>query len=108
MSKFMGACRPKACSIFANNSNSKHQQQQQEKKGMKVNTLNLVTPEPTSETMPVISWPGTHGYLVFFHSLSTWCRSEWQMPQCATCMQCGRSATSQDMGLIGVERLKHQ
>src|SRR4051794_33707900 len=44
-------------------------------------TLNLVTPEPTAETMPTISWPGTMGYLALPHSLRTWWMSEWQMPE---------------------------
>src|SRR5580693_8520249 len=46
--------------------------------------LNLVTAEPTLVTRPTISWPGTQGYTVGItsrHSLRTWCRSEWQMPQ---------------------------
>src|SRR6201996_5039890 len=46
--------------------------------------LNLVTAEPTEVTRPTISWPGTHGYTVGItplHSLRTWWRSEWQMPQ---------------------------
>src|SRR5580700_10743172 len=46
--------------------------------------LNPVTAEPTFVTRPTISWPGTQGYTVGItsrHSLRTWCRSEWQMPQ---------------------------
>src|SRR5271169_2015590 len=55
--------------------------------------LNPVTAEPTPVTRPTISWPGTHGYTVGItplHSLRTWCRSEWQIPQnrisiCTSC-----------------------
>ena len=36
---------------------------------------------PTAVTFPTISWPGTMGYLEPPHSLRTWWRSEWQMPQ---------------------------
>src|SRR5512139_144149 len=45
-------------------------------------TLNFVTCAPTAVTRPTISWPGTEGYNVFFHSLRAVCRSEWQTPQC--------------------------
>ena len=62
--------------------------------------LNLVTAEPTLVTRPTISWPGTHGYTVGItplHSLRTWCRSEWQMPQnrisiCTSCSVGSRRA----------------
>src|SRR5271154_7075649 len=46
--------------------------------------LNFLTPEPTFVTRPTISCPGTQGYAVGItplHSLRTWWRSEWQMPQ---------------------------
>src|SRR5271169_2443950 len=46
--------------------------------------LNFLTAEPTIVTRPTISCPGTQGYTVGItplHSLRTWCRSEWQMPQ---------------------------
>ena len=44
-------------------------------------TAKRVTSLPMALTRPTISWPGTHGYTVFFHSLRAWCRSEWQTPQ---------------------------
>ena len=44
----------------------------------------LVTREPTARTVPTASCPGTSGYLVRPHSLSSMDRSEWQMPQCET------------------------
>src|SRR5262250_2360728 len=47
-------------------------------------TLKPRTSRPTAETLPTISWPGTHGYTVgiaLSHSLRTWCRSEWHTPQ---------------------------
>ena len=46
--------------------------------------LNFVTVLPTLVTRPTISWPGTTGYTVgitSFHSLRTWCKSEWHTPQ---------------------------
>src|SRR5262245_29611744 len=46
-------------------------------------TLNFFTPAPTFTTRPVISWPGTHGYIVgqTAHSLRAVCRSLWHTPQ---------------------------
>src|SRR6476660_3426652 len=40
----------------------------------------LLTSEPTSETMPAISWPGTMGNMAEPHSSRPWWMSEWQMP----------------------------
>ncbi len=46
-------------------------------------TLNLVTALPTAWTRPMISWPGTQGYVVgmLLHSFRAWWMSEWQIPQ---------------------------
>src|ERR1043166_817754 len=60
-------------------------------------SLNFFTAVPTFVTRPTISWPGTHGYTVgitAFHSLRTWCRSEWHTPQnrISSCTSCGRGA----------------
>lgn len=43
-------------------------------------TLNLVTPGPTSDTMPAISWPGTIGKMASPQPSRAWWMSEWQMP----------------------------
>ncbi|MNI45184.1 hypothetical protein D3C73_996000 [compost metagenome] len=43
-------------------------------------TLCLVTSEPTSVTMPAISWPGANGYCCGPQSPRTVWISEWQMP----------------------------
>ena len=40
----------------------------------------LVTSEPTSVTVPTISWPTTCGYWIWPHSPRTVWMSEWQMP----------------------------
>ena len=42
---------------------------------------NAVTSEPTSATMPAISWPGIAGYGISPHSPRAKWMSEWQMPQ---------------------------
>src|SRR5579864_8192123 len=63
--------------------------------------LNLATAEPTLDTRPTISWPGTIGYTVgmnSLHSLRTECRSEWQIPQnrisiCTSCSVGSRRGT---------------
>src|SRR5690606_2815920 len=39
---------------------------------------------PSAVTRPTASWPGTNGYWVKPHSLSSIDRSEWQTPQCST------------------------
>src|SRR5258707_14107730 len=59
--------------------------------------LNFVTALPTFVTRPTISCPGTTGYTVgitSFHSLRTWCKSEWQTPQksISICTSCGRGS----------------
>ena len=73
--------------------------------------LNFVTAEPTLVTRPMISWPGTQGYTVGMtplHSLRTWWRSEWQIPQkrisiCTSCSVGSRRAivveASEDVAL---------
>jgi hypothetical protein len=38
--------------------------------------LKALTLSPTRVTRPTISWPGTTGYVVPFHSLRAVCRSE--------------------------------
>ncbi len=43
-------------------------------------TAYLSTSEPTSSTMPAISWPGTNGKLASPHSLRPVWMSEWQIP----------------------------
>src|SRR4051794_20986065 len=43
-------------------------------------TLYFVTEEPTAETMPAISCPGTIGKMAVPHSSRTWWMSLWQMP----------------------------
>lgn len=43
-------------------------------------TWNLVTPGPTSETMPAISWPGTIGKMASPQPSRAWWMSEWQIP----------------------------
>src|SRR5690348_1958849 len=43
-------------------------------------TLYFVTPSPTAETTPAISWPGTMGKCALPHSSRTWWMSLWQMP----------------------------
>src|SRR5262249_22519338 len=60
-------------------------------------SLNFLTALPTLVTRPTISWPGTQGYtvgIISFHSLRTWCRSEWHTPQkrISSCTSCGRGA----------------
>src|SRR5258708_20928625 len=59
--------------------------------------LNFVTTLPTFVTRPTISSPGTTGYTVgitSFHSLRTWCKSEWHTPQknISICTSCGRGS----------------
>ncbi|MNH05813.1 hypothetical protein D3C79_651610 [compost metagenome] len=43
--------------------------------------LKRVTALPTRLTRPMISWPGTMGYMLLPQSLRALCRSEWQTPQ---------------------------
>src|SRR6478672_6329918 len=43
-------------------------------------TWYFVTPSPTAETTPAISWPGTMGKIALPHSSRTWWMSLWQMP----------------------------
>lgn len=43
-------------------------------------TAYFVTPGPTSETTPAISWPGTIGKIASPQPSLTWWMSEWQMP----------------------------
>ncbi len=43
-------------------------------------TLNRVTPGPTSDTTPAISWPGTIGKIASPQPSRTWWMSEWQIP----------------------------
>src|SRR6478736_9581569 len=43
-------------------------------------TWYFVTPSPTAETTPAISWPGTMGKMALPHSSRTWWMSLWQMP----------------------------
>lgn len=43
-------------------------------------TPNFVTPGPTAETTPAISWPGTIGKIASPQPSRTWWMSEWQMP----------------------------
>ena len=43
-------------------------------------TWNLVTPGPTSVTMPAISWPGTIGKMPSPQPSRAWWMSEWQIP----------------------------
>src|SRR5207244_2380216 len=40
-----------------------------------------VTAEPTALTRPMISCPGTIGYIATPQSLRDWCRSVWHTPQ---------------------------
>src|SRR5580765_8023318 len=60
-------------------------------------SLNFFTALPTFVTRPTISWPGTQGYTVgitSFHSLRTWCKSEWHTPQnrISICTSCARGS----------------
>ena len=43
-------------------------------------TAYFVTAEPTSVTVPAISWPGTIGKCAVPHSSRAWWMSLWQMP----------------------------
>ena len=64
-------------------------------------TEKRVTASPTAVTRPTISWPGTHGYTVFFHSLRAWWRSEWQTPQNCTAICTSRGPTARRGIVVG-------
>src|SRR6478735_11905293 len=57
-------------------------------------TLYRVTPDPTAETTPAISWPGTIGKMAGPHSSRTWWMSLWQMPANLTSISTSSSRSS--------------
>ena len=64
-------------------------------------TACLVTAEPTSVTMPAISWPGASGYCCGPQSPRTVWMSEWQMPANLMSIRTSCGPTSRRSMVVG-------
>src|SRR6476620_6969946 len=80
-------------SPFLQNSHSPHESTMQPTP-TRSPTLYFVTPSPTADTTPAISWPGTMGKMALPHSSRTWWMSLWQMPANLTSMRTSSSRRS--------------